>query len=82
MLGAVRLSRALDGLQTVEIAWTVWDPFGVEVGTIAQARPVAAGSLNSNWGLVANEAALAGAAGIAEMVRQIDWSRGIQPPPG
>jgi len=78
--GAVTLGPARANEQRVEIAWTVWDPFGVEVGTIAQARPVAAGSLDSNWGLVANEAALAGAVGIAEMVRQIDWSQGFQPP--
>jgi hypothetical protein len=43
---------------------------------------VAAGSLDANWGLVANEAALAGAVGIAEMINQIDWSQGFQPPPG
>ena len=80
--GAVTLVPARGGEQRVEIAWTVWDPFGVEVGTIVQARPVAAGSLDTNWGLVANEAALAGAIGIAEMTRQIDWSQGFQPPPG
>lgn len=80
--GEVTLVPARGGEQRVEIAWTVWDPFGVQVGTIAQARPVAAGSLDSKWGLVANEAALAGAVGIAEMVRKIDWSQGFQPPPG
>ena len=80
--GAVTVDPARDGEQRIEIAWTVWDRFGLEVGTIAQARPVAAGSLDANWGLIANEAALAGAIGIAEMIRQIDWSQGIQPPPG
>lgn len=80
--GAVTLEPARGGEQRVEIAWTVRDPYGIEVGSIAQARPVAAGSLDSNWGLIANEAALAGAVGIAEMVRQIDWSQGFQPPPG
>lgn len=80
--GAVSLDSARGGEQTVEIAWTVRDPFGIEVGTIAQARQVTEGSLDSNWGLIANEAALAGAVGIAEMVRQIDWSQGFQPPPG
>jgi len=80
--GAVTIDPARGGEQIVEIAWTVWDPYGIEVGTIAQARPVPAGSLDANWGLIANEAALAGAVGIAEMIRQIDWSLGIQPPPG
>jgi len=80
--GTVTLDPMRGGEQTAKIAWTVRDPLGVEVGTIAQARPVAAGSLDANWGLIANEAALAGAVGIAEMVRQIDWSRGFQPPPG
>jgi hypothetical protein len=80
--GRVTVDGPRNGEQIVDIAWTVWDPFGVEVGTIAQARAVAAGSLDGNWGLIANEAALAGAVGIAEMVRQIDWSQGIQPPPG
>lgn len=80
--GAVTLEPVRGGEQRVEIAWTVRDPYGIEVGSIAQARPVAAGSLDSNWGLIANEAALAGAVGIAEMVRQIDWSQGFQPPPG
>lgn len=79
--GSVTVDPAQGGEQSVKISWTVRDPYGVEVGTISQARPVAAGSLDSNWGLVANEAALAGAAGIAEMVRQIDWSQGFQPPP-
>ncbi|NNE82846.1 MAG: hypothetical protein HKN28_02635 [Alphaproteobacteria bacterium] len=80
--GTVTVGGVRGGEQIVDIAWTVWDPFGVEVGTIAQARPVPVGSLDGNWGLIANEAALAGAVGIAEMVRQIDWSQGIQPPPG
>jgi hypothetical protein len=79
---AVTVDPARGSEQIVKIAWTVRDPFGVEVGTIAQARPVAAGSLDANWGLVANEAALAGAVGIAEMINQIDWSQGFQPPPG
>ena len=82
LTGAVTVHSVRRGEQRVEIAWTVWDPFGVEVGTIAQARPVAAGSLDANWGLIANEAALAGAVGVAEMIRQIDWSQGIQPPSG
>jgi len=80
--GAVSLGAVRNGEQVVDIAWTVWDPFGVQVGTIAQAAPVAAGSLDASWGLIANEAALAGAAGIAEMVFRIDWSQGIQPPSG
>ncbi len=80
--GRVTVDLVRGSEQMVDIAWTVWDPFGVEVGTIAQAAPVAAGSLDANWGLIANEAALAGAVGIAEMIRQIDWSQGIQPPPG
>lgn len=80
--GAVSVNAVRSGEQIVDIAWTVWDPFGVEVGTIAQARAVAAGSLDTKWGLVANEAALAGAVGIAELIRQIDWSQGFQPPPG
>ncbi len=81
LTGKVTLAPVRDGAQKVEIAWTVRDPFGVEVGTIAQGRPVAAGSLDENWGLIANEAALAGAVGIAQMIRQIDWSQGFQPPP-
>ncbi len=79
--GAVNVGAPQGEAQLVEISWTVRDPFGVEVGTIAQARPVAAGSLDGNWGLIANEAALAGAVGIAEMIRQVDWSQGIRPPP-
>ena len=82
LTGKVTLDPVRDGAQNVEIAWTVRDPFGAEVGTIAQASPVAAGSLDENWGLLANEAALAGVVGIAEMIRQIDWSRGFQQPPG
>lgn len=78
--GAVSVAAPHDGEQLVSIAWTVWDPYGAEVGTIAQKRSVAAGSLDANWGLVANEAALAGAAGIAQMIHQIDWSQGFQPP--
>lgn len=80
--GKVRIEPERGGEQMVEIAWTVTDPYGVEVGTIAQARPVAAGSLEKSWGLLANEAALAGATGIAEMLRQIDWTEGIPQPPG
>ena len=58
------------------------ESFTNDVGTIAQARQVASGSLDTNWGLIANEAALAGAVGVAELIRQIDWSQGLQPPPG
>ena len=81
LTATVKVAAPRAGAQLVEIAWTVWDPFGVEVGTIAQARPVDAGSLDESWGLIANEAALAGAAGVAEMIRQIDWSQGFQRPP-
>ncbi len=79
VIGHVTIDPTNGREQRVEIAWTVRDPFGTEVGTIAQGRPVAVGSLNADWGLIANEAALAGATGIAEMVRQIDWSQGFQP---
>lgn len=80
--GKVTASPAQASNQTIEIAWTVRDPFGELVGTIAQSRQITANSLDTSWGLAANEAALAGAAGIAEMVGQIDWSQGFLPPPG
>jgi hypothetical protein len=65
----------------VAIAWAVSDPFGTEVGKIEQASPFSRTAVEQKWGQLAREAGVAAAAGIKQLISQIDWSKGFLPPP-
>ena len=62
------------------ITWAVRDPFGTEIGKIEQASLIARNVIAQEWGSVARQAGIAAAAGIIELISQIDWSQGFVPP--
>ena len=64
----------------VAIGWAVADPFGVEIGRIDQASPFSRRVVENSWGELAREAGLAAAAGMVELVSQIDWRDGFVRP--
>lgn len=76
----VTITRLDDELSEVAIAWAVQDPFGTKIGKINQASPIAHTVIENNWGKLSRQAGIAAAAGIVELVSQIDWSRGFLPP--
>lgn len=82
LVATARVSvTALDNDRTeVAIAWAVSDPFGIEIGKIDQASPFASSVVEKRWGELAQEAGLAAAAGLMELVSRIDWREGIRPP--
>lgn len=73
--GTVTVDPPQNGRQRAALDWRVVDAAGVEVGKIAQANPVVAGSLDGDWGGIADVAAQAAAQGIDALVRQVDWQR-------
>lgn len=78
----VRISSVDERRVEVAIGWAVADPFGVEIGRIDQASPFARRVVESRWGELAREAGLAAAAGMVDLVTQIDWRDGFVPPDG
>jgi hypothetical protein len=76
----VRVTPMADDRLEVAIAWVVVDPFGAEIGKIDQASPFAASVVENSWGELAREAGLAAAAGMVELVSQIDWRDGFVMP--
>jgi len=77
----VSITRLDEKLSEVAISWAVTDPFGTEIGRIDQASPIAHTVIEQNWGQLSRQAGIAAAAGIVELVSQIDWSQGFLPPP-
>ncbi len=67
----VNLGEAAGGTQEVRISWRVLDAEGEERGSVDQANAVAAGSLDGDWGAVAEAVAAAAAGGIAQLVEQV-----------
>lgn len=61
----------------LRLVWKVTDPYGIEVGEIAQENEVPATALESGWQQIAPEAARDAAAGILRMLRGIDWRAGF-----
>jgi hypothetical protein len=68
--GTVKVTRATDSDDRVEIAWTVTGPAGRTLGTVNQANTVKSGSLQQSWGVTAVFAARAAAPGIARILRR------------
>lgn len=77
----VRITPLADAQSEVAIVWRIHDPFGTEIGKIDQASPVPDKAIAEQWGTLARQAGVAAAAGISELVSQIDWSDGFLPPP-
>lgn len=66
--GKVTMGRPKGGQQDIRIDWKVYDPGGRRLGTVTQANKVAQGSLDGEWGGVANAAASDAAKGIAKLI--------------
>ena len=62
----------------VEISWTVSDPAGKQLGVIRQANRVPAGSLDGQWGQVAEAVAAGTAEGVADLLTRVEW-RPLEP---
>ena len=62
----------------VEISWTVRDPTGKQLGVIRQANRVPAGSLDGQWGQVAEAVAAGTAEGVADLLTRVEW-RPLEP---
>jgi len=76
----VRMTPTPDERIDVAISWVVADPFGVEIGKIEQTSPFAKSVVENSWGELAREAGLAAAAGMVDLVSQIDWRDGFVEP--
>jgi hypothetical protein len=68
--GSVIMGEAQDGKQPIQIEWMVRDPSGKKLGTVSQKNEVAEGSLDGNWGKVADQAAGAAVQGIVKLLPQ------------
>lgn len=66
--GSVSVSPADEGKQSVRIDWQVVDPSGKRLGTVSQQNTVPGGSLDGQWGPIADAAANAAADGILKLV--------------
>jgi hypothetical protein len=68
--GTVALGPAKDGKQSIHIEWTVRKSSGKKIGTVSQRNEIPAGSLDSEWGVTAKQAAGAAAQGIIGLLLQ------------
>ncbi len=66
--GKVKVGQSKDGKQPIQIDWFVKDPNGKQLGTVSQKNEIPEGSLNGNWGQVADAAAAAAAQGILKLL--------------
>lgn len=66
--GDVDLSRPSGGQQDIKIDWQVLNPSGQRLGTVSQANKVPQGSLDRQWGPIADAAAGAAADGIVKLI--------------
>jgi hypothetical protein len=69
--GFVTMTEELKGEQSIFILWSVTDPQGDRLGTVHQRNTIRKGSLDGQWGLVADQAAEAAVGAIM----------GLLPPP-
>jgi len=66
--GRVKLGQSQDGKQPIQIDWHVKDPQGKQLGTVSQKNEIPEGSLDGEWGKVADAAASAAAQGILKLL--------------
>jgi len=77
----VQVDPAKDGLQRVEIVWTVTTPDNREIGRATQKNLVEAGTFSGAWGEVAAVVAAAALEGIEGVLRAAGASRNRLGPP-
>ena len=66
--GLVKLGQSQNGRQPIQIDWHVKDPQGKQLGTVSQKNEIPEGSLDGEWGQVADAAASAAAQGILKLL--------------
>lgn len=66
--GRVSLGSGGNGKQPIQIDWHVKDPQGKQLGTVSQKNEIPEGSLDGEWGKVADAAASAAAQGILKLL--------------
>src|SRR5690606_37082318 len=66
--GRVKMGANQNGKQPIQIDWHVKDPQGKQLGTVSQKNEIPAGSLDGEWGKVADAAASAAAQGILKLL--------------
>jgi hypothetical protein len=66
--GAVLLGASHQGKQPIQIEWVVRDPSGKKIGTVSQKNDIPEGSLDGQWGSVADQAAGAAVKGILKLL--------------
>jgi len=66
--GRVKLGQSQNGKQPIQIDWHVKDPQGKQLGTVSQKNEIPEGSLDGEWGKVADAAASAAAQGILKLL--------------
>jgi hypothetical protein len=66
--GAVMIGAGRDGKQPIQIEWVVKDPSGKKLGTVSQKNDIPEGSLDGQWGRVADQAASAAVQGILKLL--------------
>ncbi len=73
--GQVRVGRTEGQSQNVTITWTLTDGEGAELGQVSQSNSVPTGSLNGAWGMVAFYVADWAAAGIFDLLDEVQLRR-------
>ena len=66
--GFVTMTEELKGEQAISILWLVTDPQGDRRGTVDQRNTIRTGSLDGQWGMVADQAAEAAVGGIMRLL--------------
>jgi hypothetical protein len=69
--GSVRLMPPEKGRQQVEILWTVLDSSGREVAKVSQSNAVQEGTLDGDWGELAQIIADAAVPSVVDLVRRL-----------
>ena len=70
VVGRISLGPAAAGQQRIEIAWSVRDSGGAEIGNLKQTNLIAAESMDEKWPELARAIANAAAPAVAEVVRR------------
>lgn len=72
VVGSVTLDRPQNGQQHVAITWALMDAGGKQLGVVKQENAVPQGSLDGQWGDVANLVAQAAAPGILAIIEKAE----------
>jgi hypothetical protein len=81
--GQVELGAAANGEQPIKITWVVFDPGGKQIDkSVVQSNRIAAGSLDKNWGEIADLVAAPAAAEVTKLLNKSAPGQAQQPSNG